>query len=162
MTPQQLATLKAAILADQELANLPMTSGGALVIAEAFNQPADPAFVVWRTVITKDEIYANGFNWVAIDDVAEPKWRVWQELFANAAGAMDPSKPNVRAGIIEVWKGNAVKLAVQAYVLEKCKRESTRVEQLLATGVGSTPNPATLSFEGALSADDVQQARELP
>jgi len=150
LTPAQLAALRAAVFANAPSAAL-LAAGDAHGLRAALNATSSPAFTLWRTSITKDEIYANGFSWVAIDDVAEPKWRVWIELFDNAARAMQPSKPNVRAGIEEVWKGNQAKLAVQAYVLGKCKRTATVAEKMLATGIGSGAAPAIATFEGGIS-----------
>ena len=157
LTTQQLTTLKAAILAETDKAFVPIsTANDEQGMADWYNG-ASPT-IVWRTSITKDEIYANGFNWVAIDDVAEPKWRVWIEMFDNAQGATKPDKANVRAGIAEVWKGNATKLAVQTYVLDKCKRAATRAEALFASGTGTSGSPSVMGFEGTISAQRVSDA----
>jgi hypothetical protein len=160
MTPQQLQTLKTAILADPQLAAQPMTSGGALVIAEAFNLQAAPAFVVWRSSVTRAEILQNGFDWTRLDNLSVGKARVWSDIFVD--GTINPSKTNVRTGIESVWVGTAQDLAVRAAVYIHCKRNATRAEKLFATGTGSDAVPATMGFEGAVSSDDVQQARELP
>lgn len=161
LTPAQLIVFKAAILAETAPGFVELRQAGATgAMAEFYRQESVPTFYAWRTRITKEEVYANGFNWVAIDDVTEPKWRVWIELFSS--GAMNPSKPNVRAGIEEVWKGNAVKLAVQTYVLDKCKRAVNRAEKLFATGTGTFVSPALLGFEGQVTDSDVVQAINLP
>lgn len=162
MTPEQLATLKTAILADPALASQPMTSGGALVIAEAFNLPASPAFTVWRTSVTQDEVMLNGMDWARVDNLSVGKARIWSWMFANAANSINPSKANIRTGIDATWVGTAADLAVRAAVYVHCKRLATRGEQLFATGTGSNAVPAVMGFEGAITADDVQQARELP
>ena len=46
MTPQQLSTLKAYILADPVLAVKPMTMDGAYEIAEVINQVTTPDYIV--------------------------------------------------------------------------------------------------------------------
>ena len=94
MTPQQLATLKAAILADPQLAAQPMTSGGASVIAEALNAPASPAYTVWRSSVSRAEILQNGFDWTRLDNLSVGKARVWSDIFVD--GTINPAKPNVR------------------------------------------------------------------
>jgi hypothetical protein len=160
LTPAQLATLKAAILADPVLSALPMTSGGALVIAESFNAPAAPSFIVWRSTVTDREIMLNGFDWARVDNLSVGKARIWDWLFRF--GSIDPSKTNVRAGIDATWVGTAADLAVRAAVYVHCKRAATKAEKLFASGTGSDATPAVAGFEGMLSADDVQQARELP
>jgi len=159
MTPAQLATLKDAINANPEWAALPMTSGGALIIAEAMNLPANPAFTVWRTSVTIDEIMRNGMDWARVDNLSVGKARIWEWL--GRLGAINAAKPNVRAGIDATWVGTAADLAVRAAVYVHCKRLATVVEKLFATGTGSNDIPAVMRFEGNLSADDVAQAREL-
>ena len=158
MTPAQLQTLKTAIVADGALNALPMTSGGATTIAAAFNVTASPAFVVWRSSVTLPEIMTD-MDWTRVDNLSVGKARSWDWMSRD--GAIDPSRPNIRAGIDSVWVGTAADLAVRASIYAKCKRNATRAEQLFATGTGSDAAPATMGFEGALTADDVQQAREL-
>lgn len=158
LTPEQQATVKAYILADPVLAAYPNTSGGALIIADAMNAVASPSFVVWRTVVTDQEIMLNGFDWTRVDNLSVGKARIWDWMFRF--GSIDPSKTNIRAGIDATWTGTAADLAVRAAVYLHCKRSATIAEKLLATGTGSDAGPATMGFEGLLSADDVQQARE--
>ena len=159
LTTAQLQALNAAIVADPILNAQPMTPDGAFAIADALNQPASPAFIVWRTRVQQDEIMQNGFDWVRVDNLSIGKARIWEWMFDNDQRSINPAKPNVRAGIAECWKGTAADLAVQAAVLAHCKRSATRAEKVLATGTGTDVDPATMTFEGALSLDDVQAAR---
>lgn len=161
LTDQQYKALKADILADEALAGA-VQSGDYAVIAAAYNQLADPAFIVWRTYVTQDEIMQTGFDWVRIDNLSVGKARIWEWLFANETRSINPSKANVRAGIAEVWKGTQADLAVQAAVLGHCRRAATRFEKLFAAGdgqnVGSTDNPAIMAVEGPLTPADASIA----
>lgn len=161
LVDEQLQTLKAAILAETDPTFVEYrTNGQTTLMASWFNLP-HPTAIVWRSAVTKDEIYANGFNWVAVDDVTDLKWRVWMAMFDNRANSIKPSKPNVRAGIQEVWKGNATKLGVQDYVFSKCKRPATKGEALFAPG-GTTLNPATLAEDDITITDyDIGRALAL-
>lgn len=159
LTLAQLQAIKAEIDADPVLAAYPNTPDGAFAIAAALNLPAAPEFIVWRTSVSQDEIMQNGFQWVEVDGLSVGKARIWEWLFANGDAAINPSKVNVRDGIIEVWKGTAAKLAVQAAVFAHCKRPATRLEKLLATGTGTTESPASMGYEGDINYQDVQQAR---
>lgn len=161
LTPAQLATLKADILADPAFNGLPMTSGGAEVIKEAYNQIVNPAFIVWRSQVTQDEIMQNGFNWTRVDNLSVGKSRIWEWMFKNLSASINPSKTNVRAGIDAVWVGTQADLDVRAAVYVHCKRSATRAEKLFSTGTGTDVSPATMAFEGNLTNDDVQAAREL-
>ena len=154
MTPEQLSTLKAAILADPALAQWIIDYRDDL-IRDYYNEPASPAYTVWRTNVTQDEIMQNGFDWVQVDNLSVGKARIWEWLFDNGSTSINPSKANVRAGIDEVWKGTAAMLAVRAAIYVHCKRAANRVERLFATGTGSDAVPGTLVFEGTLSTSDI-------
>lgn len=159
LTTVQLQALKAAILADPALAALPMTSGAAAMIAEVMNEPASPTYVVWRTDVPLEEIMRNGMDWTRVDNLSVGKARIWDWL--SRLGTINASQANVRAGIEAAWVGAQADLAVRAAVFGHCKRGATRAEKLLASGTGSDASPGTMTFEGALTSEDVQAAREL-
>jgi len=159
LTEAQKQAVKAEILADPALAAQPMNSDGAFAIADALNQIAAPDFIVWRTSVALEEITQNGFTWTLVDALSVGTARIWEWMFDNPNRTINPSKPNVRQGIADVWSGTAAKLAVQTAVLGHCKRRATRVEKLLASGTGSDATPATMGFEGPIGYQDVQDAR---
>jgi hypothetical protein len=164
LTPAQLATLKAAIVADSELNAFPMNSDGAFAIAAALNQIASPEWIVWRTNVTRREVLQNGFDWTRLDNLSVGKARVWSDIFVD--GEINPSKPNVRAGIDSVWVGTQADLDVRAAVYVHCKTKATRIQKILSTGTGTNATPATMGDgidEGfQLSFADVTTARQLP
>jgi hypothetical protein len=154
MIPAQLATLKAAILADPAL--LAKTSGvntDYQFIASALSEPATPTFTVWKTRVSRSDVTGDGFDFTQVDNLTTGQARIFDWLFET--GDMNPSLVSRRAGIAEAWKGTAAKLAVQTYVLGQCKRPALRVEKLLATGTGSDAVPAVLGYEGGLQASDI-------
>lgn len=156
LTTAQLQTLKGWIDADPILSLLPLNSDTAFEIAAALNQEVDPAFVVWRTAVTLREIMSNGFRWTDVDGLSAAKYRTWELM--NSLGTIDPSKPNVRQGLRDTWgAGSLQELAITPHL----KRNATQVEKLLATGTGTDATPATLSFEGTISFNEVEDARAL-
>ena len=159
LTVPQLQAIKAEINADPALSGQPNNSDGAFAIAAALNLPANPAFIVWRTSVTQDEITQNGFTWTLVDALSVGTARIWEWMFDNAERTINPSKLNVRQGVIDVWSGTAGKLAVQAAVFAHCKRSASRVEKVLATGTGSDATPAVMGFEGLITYQEVEQAR---
>ena len=156
LIPSQQVILKAAIEADGSLSSIPHTADGAFAIADLFNLEASPAFIVWKTSVTREEILQNGFDWTRLDNLSVGKARIWSEIFVN--GIINAAKPNVRAGIEAVWVGTAADLAVRAAVYVHCKRLATRAEKLYATGTGSDATPATLTFEGTINYLDVMSS----
>lgn len=156
MTPAQLATLKANILASPDLATFPNNSDGAFAIAALYNIDASPAFTVWKTSVSLQEIMSNGFRWTDVDGLSAAKYRTWDLM--NSLGTIDPSKPNVRQGIRDCWGAGSQQ---ENAILPHLKRLATRGEKLFATGTGSDNSPATMTFEGSISYQDVEEARNL-
>lgn len=157
MTPAQLQTLKAAILAVPELAEKPMNSDGDYNIAAAINQ-TDPAnYIVWKTSVSIDDIMRNGMDWARVDNLSVGKARIWDWI--GRLGAIDASKINVRAGIDAAWVGTSADLAVRAAIYVHCKRAASTFEKWFSTGTGSDASPATMVIEGPVSYTDVGLAR---
>lgn len=150
MTPAQNAALKASVEADPAFNGLPQNSDGAFAVAAAYNLPASPQFVVWRTSVLVSEIVNNGFTWTAVDSLTNGKARIWEWM--KESGSIDPSKVNVRQGLNDAFG------ATQPNITPHLKRDATRAEALLSTGTGTTGSPGTMTFERNLSYSDVQQA----
>lgn len=161
MNIEQLTTLRDYILSVPAWAALPINSDTSYFIADELRKEAAPAFVVWRSSVTQDEIMQNGFDWVRVDNLSVGKARIWEWLFDNQSATFNPSKINVRAGIDECWKGTSADLAVRAAVYVHCKRNANVLEKLFATGTGTDASPATMVVEGSLSYQQVDQARAL-
>lgn len=133
--------------------------------ADYFNQPASPTFFVYRTEVPVGEVMLNGFDWTRVDNLSVGKARIWEWMTTakkvNDEFVFDPSKLNIRNGINETWKGTAADLLVRDAVYAHCQRAATVAEKLLvSTGAGTTidgngTGPATMGFEGMLTAQDV-------
>jgi hypothetical protein len=165
LTQAQLATLKAAILADPVLAAKPMNSDGNFDIAVILNsQLATPDFFVWRPSVSVGEIMGNNFDWTRVDNMTVGESRIWE--YMTQLGVIDPSKPNIRAGINEAYKGTAQDDAMRLAIFGHCQKLATRAQKLFATGTGTTTTdagtgPATMAVE-SINASDVEAARNLP
>jgi len=157
LTTAQLTTLKSEINADAALSSLPPNSDGAFAIAAAFNLDAVPDFIVWRTSVSIDEIMNNGFVWTAVDSMTVGKARIWDWM--SRLGSINPSKTNIRQGLVDAFGAGS---AMANGILPHLKRKATRAEKLFASGTGSDAQPATMAFEGAISFQDVEAARNLP
>lgn len=162
LTPAQLATLKADIAANPDLASQPMNSDGDFEIARLLNLDATPTFFAWRSAVPMDEIMQNGFDWTRVDNLTVGKARIWDWM--RGTGTINPSQANVRAGILAVF-GTAGDLSMRQSIFGHCQRPATRLEKLLAvSGNGTTVTeggigPATLGYEGSISYQQVAQAR---
>jgi hypothetical protein len=173
LLPSQYAALKAAILADPALAALPADNDGAFAIAEAFKADASPDFWVWRTSVAKNE-YTQGasvdgttFNWTGTGFITRSQGErdAWRELFngsgiGGSSNAVNPSLPSVRQAFADIFSGpTAPAPANRTHMSTVSRRKANRAEKLFATGTGSTGSPATMTFEGSLTYQEVFSAR---
>lgn len=154
MTPEQLQTIKADILANPDLSAFPPGPDGAFAIADAYNQTAAPDYTVWRTQVDAEEVMSNGFVWTAVDGLTVGKARIWDWM--TRYGQINPSKVNVRQGLQDCFGAGSPMITG---ILPHCKRLATRAEKLLATGVGSNAAPALMGFEGNVTYRDIELAR---
>jgi hypothetical protein len=149
LTPAQLSTLKAAIIADPTAGPI-RTAGDSVLLLAWCNE--DSTKVVWRTAMT------TGMSRIAIINGAT-------QLDALTVGKRDsllwlcqvdlnPTLPAVRAAIDDLCgTQNTLKSALQAAQ----KRFATRAEAVFATGTGTTQSPADLVFEGQVAQDDANK-----
>ena len=171
LTSAQLTTLKNDILADPVLNAFPNNSDGAFAIAAIYNQDASPDFWVWRTAVTKHELVSKTsrtgsvFVWAGNGFIGRTagEQQCWGELF-NSTLTCNPSLANVRQAFLDIFSGTGNAAANRAHCDAVARRKATRAEKLFATGNGAdtAANAGTLTFEGALNFNDVDQARNLP
>jgi hypothetical protein len=157
MTPAQYTALGAYINGTPALAAF-ITEGNIGAVMLHLNEKAAPDYIVWRSSVSQDEIMQNGFDWTRVDNLSVGKARIWEWLFDNQGATINPSKPNVRAGIDQCWQGTTADLNVRAAVYVHCKRAATVAEKLFATGLGTTVSPSLLAFEGDVQPIDIERA----
>lgn len=170
LTAAQLQLLKNAIVADSVLNALPKTPDANDQIAQAFNALPSPDFWVWRTNVTRSEIYNNQndvgvspddfWNWATYKAQAAVEQNAWTQMFMGDQA--DFSKSNLRAGVASIFSGSAPQTKQLAHILAIGRRKARRIEKTLATGTGSTASPAVMGYEGTITYSDVETARNLP
>lgn len=161
MTPAQLPTLKAAILAETDAAFVALRTAGATgAMADWYNVAS--TFVSWRTDVTSDQ---TGNAWVGtdIDGMSALNMQRLQLLLASSSiGIFDMSRDDRRAGFENPFgtnANNASRVAMRA----AWKRFATRGEKLFATGTGTDTTPGKFgSFQGSVTNSDIVQAINLP
>lgn len=161
LTTAQLQALKANIAADATLNALPHNSDSAYAIARAYNLAASPDFYVWRSSVALTEIMGNGFDWARVDNLSVGKSRIWEWMAQQ--GSIDPSKANVRAGIVACWVGTQADLNVRLAVFGHCQRLALRIGKLLASGAGTAAavdgsGPAIMTHDGEINWMDVMDS----
>jgi hypothetical protein len=160
LTPTQLATLKAAILADSALNAQPNTNVGNSVIAESMNAPASPAFVVWKTLVQTGSI-GKTVNYVAVAAMTTANLERLNNFLGMNPSEFDPGRADIRAFMADTFsgalggQGQATRDALDALY----RRNALLIEKILATGTGSTASPAVMGREGTITPDEIEQAR---
>lgn len=162
LTAPQLQTLKAFIAADPVMSLKPLTSDGDFDIAVLLNMEATPTYYVWKTSVGTDGIMQNGFDWTRVDNLTVGKARIWDWI--TRLPTINPSLPNVRAGVEATFSVEAADAPNRAAVYGHCQRPATVVEKLFAVGPGTTSTnhgvgPSTMAIVSPISYDDVGQAR---
>lgn len=182
LTTPQKATLKAAILADQDWASFPNDTDGNYNLATLLSTDAAPNFWVWSTSADVQAI-KDAVVWSALTPSDAPDGtQAWAnrslqcqgkqfnlQLILPMSGTMNATNANVRAGLQDALQGvrsgpaGASQDAGWAAVRNAMARKASNVEKVFADtalGNGSTRALcATMTWEGPISADDVQQAR---
>lgn len=157
LTPAQITALRTSILASELSSQCVGFGDGPTNIAAAYNLPASPAFVVWRTNVAADEI---GNAWVGtdIDGMSALNMQRLQLLLASSpSGVFDMSRADRRAGFENPFGTNAndaSRVAMRAV----WQRNVTRFERIYTTGTGTAATPGALVVEGTVSPDVVRQA----
>lgn len=178
MTPAQLATLKADILANNDLNVLPNNTDGAVAIAALYNADASPAFVVWKGSMPVSDVFdqvlwanltpadpPDGTNaWLCRSLACQGKQFNVQTMLTGR-DFINPSKSSIRAGLqdaltqIPSGLGGVNRSGGWTNLQTAMQRNATRFEKLFSTGTGTSQSPATMTLEGPVDYQDVQLAR---
>lgn len=178
LTPAQQTILRNDIIADPVLSAYPMNGDGAYAIAEAYNLPAAVDFYVWKTSVSTSDIYDN-IAWANFTPADTPDGtQTWANRSLACQGkqfnlqtilvgrdSINATKSNIRSGLQDALTGipsgasGATKSGGWNNVQAIMYRKTTRAEKLFATGTGTTGSPALLGFEGNLSYQEVELAR---
>jgi len=154
MTPAQQVVLKAAILADPALATQPSDGDGLGVIATALNALASPDFIVWKSSFTPSDARAAIIKGASqMDNLTVGKRDSLLWLVSETVDCRDPSVQQALSDLC------GLQTVLKAALLSAMKRKATRVEQLFSSGTGSDASPGITTFEGSVSANDVDAAR---
>lgn len=155
LTSAQLIVLRDAILADPVLNAFPNNADGAFAIAAALNQDASPDFWVWRTNVPTADC-KKAMVWTEFIGRSAGEREAWTFMLSN--GFISAADPNVRQGIQDIFSGPGG-AGSRAALTSIAQRRASRAEKLFASGTGSQASPATMGAEGALTFQNVQDAR---
>lgn len=163
LTTAQQLLVKNDILATPQLNAFALNLDGAYGIADLYNKLATPDFIVWKTLLHEQEIAsatspeATVWSWTAFIARSVPEQAAWGRMF-NGTYTINPSLAQVRSAFADIFSGG-LGAAQRTHLLAMSKEKARRIEKLLATGTGTTADPATRTLVGNISPQDVANAR---
>lgn len=158
LTDAQMVTLRAAIEADPTLNAIPNTyPAGAEQLAAALNATASPAFIVWKSNVTIGDV-GRTFNATELAGLTALNHTRLQTLAIYMSSGVNPSNAPVRAFFDDIFSGTGG-VNTRAALLALWKRSARRIERIFATGTGTDAAPATLVFEGTITAITAHNSR---
>lgn len=160
LTPTQLQTLKAAILADPVLSAQPNTNAGNSVVAQTLNAPAVPQFFVWKTLVQTGSI-GKTVNYVAIAAMTTANLDRLNNFLNMNPSEFDPARADIRTFMADTFSGSlgGQGQATRDALEDLYRRSALLIEKILATGTGSYAAPAVMGREGTVTPDEIEQAR---
>lgn len=189
LSAAQLSALKTAITSNPAWGALPNTSDGNFELARLLNQTASPTFTVWRTDASTASIFdAIDFSKYTPNDAADNTATFTNrallaqikqmnlQTMLQGRTSINAALVSVRAGlrdaVISVPTGvsganTSPGGASGVNVLNACTRLATEAEKILATASQGSDTTGTVTarvmgFEGSVTAQDVETARNLP
>ena len=157
MTPAQNILIKADILANADLNSQPNIADGAFEIARLYSLEAVPTWTVWKSNVPIGTV-GKAFNGTELAGISATNQSRLQTIAHFLIDGVNPSLLDNRQFFDDVFSG-AGGTNTRANLSSLWKRPANRLEKLLSTGTGTSLSPATLSFEGTISYQDVQIAR---
>lgn len=151
LTVSQVQALKSAVLADPT-ASAYFAAGNDNALAQWFN--ADNAKVVWRSTLTQDVMREAIVGGAAqLDNLTVGK----RDALLYLVSADLNNTATLRSTLDDLC---GTQNTLKARIAAAQKRTATKAESILATGTGTTASPATLSWEGQISSNDIPNIRE--
>jgi hypothetical protein len=179
LTPAQLATLKADIVANSGLP----TSGANRndqAIADLYNLPASPDYYVWKSKVSRSEmLYSRGDGGTAFSVSGTgyvtrtiQELMLFESLFDKTTGMANPMNEQTRASFgVSMSGGTTPAPANRTHMQAVARRKVSRVERLFVDattqactgGIAAEPNgPCLMTFEGPISQSQIAAALNLP
>lgn len=169
-----------------QIKDIPNDSDGNLAVATWYNLVASPGYWVWQSAVNRTTIYHSTtdlpsvFDWQTFKNQSVTEQNAWVQMFMGDAAPFH--KIALRNGVFNIFSGSANQNAQRAHIFAAARRLAKNIEKLfsaapgteggispvanngntLGHALGGTTNPAILSYEGSVTAQDVNSALNLP
>lgn len=163
--------------------NVPNSGDGNAAIAGWYSLNAAPNYFVWKSSVTRADVYhilsldATVWDWNAYKTQSVTEQGAWTQMFMGDSAPMQ--NLNFRNGCFNIFSGSGAQNAQRAHIFACGRRLARNIEKLFAVAptnaggivvgpnngntitdaLASATNPTVMAFEGAITGDDVQNAR---
>lgn len=161
LTSAQLTALKANIAAETAAYLVEQRDAGSdSGIAVWYNTTATPDFFVWKTRVSSGDAFNAIIGAGTGGFIARSQGERDYVMALLSQGFIDPSLTNIRQALADAFSGaGASAVTTRDNLIALSKRTATNVEKLFAVGTGSEAVPAVMGYQGAISPQDVSEAR---
>jgi hypothetical protein len=129
LKPEQLQTLKADILANQDPAIVAaLAEGNDGAIAEWYNQEVTPVTKVWRPDVTVNE-FSAAIVWTDFLALTTNQILTYQSIIWS--NTIDMTDPQIRQGLTSIFGAGSTSMN---QINSRSQKNGTRIEILFATG----------------------------
>lgn len=138
-------------------------------ITDSYNKLQSPDFYVWKSALTRREIYESkvvdappsqtAWSWQTYKGQSIQERESWVEMLHD--GVINPSLDNTRANYNVIFGGQGASLNQQNFLLALSRRKALRIEVLFVvtgSGAGTAATPSVLGREGTVSITDTLYA----
>lgn len=164
MTPEQLTTLKAAILAETDAKFAGYRANGQTTLMAAwFNVEASPAVKAWRSSVPPEDS-DEATPWANFDSIAQAGKRD-SYLHAFMRYPRNYARNAVRKWITDVWGNAAAGSNAETILVGAGQRNITRGESVLGGNTQASTNSVSalkLAWEGSITDVDISAALARP
>ncbi len=169
-----------------QVKDVPNTGDGNFAVAGWYNQVSTPNYWVWKKTVSRAEVYhltspdGTVWNWSTFKAQSATEQTAWIQMFMGDVAPF--YLLNFRDGVFAVFSGSAAQNNQRAHIFASGRRQATYFEKLYATvptttggivvgtnngnnlanAAGDPTNPYVPVLDGAVTADQVQTARQLP
>lgn len=166
-----------------QVKDVPNTGDGNATVAGWYNQKASPDFFVWRSAVSRSEVYhtvspdGTVWDWATFKGQTVPEQNSWTQMFMGDVAPF--SNLSFRNGVFAVFSGSVPQNNQRAHIFAVGRRTALRIGKVLAvapvsaggvtvgpnngnttgSALGSAANPAVLGFEGVVTGDQIEAAR---
>jgi hypothetical protein len=175
LSPAQLTTLKANILANtatiqagqanagafvgMQIKDIPNDGDGNLCVATWYNLAASPNFWCWQSAVTRTQIYhktsdlPSVFDWQTYKAQSVTEQGAWTQMFMGDQAPF--ANIGLRNGVFSIFSGSGAQNAQRAHIFANARRLAKNIEKIFAVAPATESGIAPVANNGNTLTDQL-------